>query len=163
MDDRGRIRNDVEYAGAHYTFLHGLDTALRTGKRALVSCIIAWISLIGAMIPNTELMRTLWIALPLVFCLLPLAFLTGSAMTAARMRYPLEHRHADRFDNRWPANAFVLMVLSAAALIGALVKVVQIGCDGGHIVFLLGTSILFLHGLLCFLRRRDLSCRKAEN
>ena len=79
LDERGKIRTDVEYVGDRYSFTEGPETVRRAKRKALILCAAGWLLYIGAMILPSAAMRALWTAVPFAFTGVPLALLTGTA------------------------------------------------------------------------------------
>ena len=62
LDERGKIRTDVEYVGDRYSFTEGPETVRRAKRKALILCAAGWLLYIGAMILPSAAMRALWTA-----------------------------------------------------------------------------------------------------
>ena len=103
LDERGKIRTDVEYVGDRYSFTEGPETVRRAKRKALILCAAGWLLYIGAMILPSAAMRAFWTAVPFAFAGVPLALLTGTAAEIFPRKERFEHRYADRIENRWPA------------------------------------------------------------
>ena len=125
IDGRGHIRTDYEYIGAAYTYAEGAAAAARQLRWAMACCAVGWAAFAGAMIPVSAAMRTLYVSLPFAFAALPLGLMTGVLLGALRAREPLEHRHADRLENRGPACSFFVMLLSGISLAGEGVGLIR--------------------------------------
>ena len=51
LDERGRIRTEVEYVGSLYSFSAPAEKVRQAKKRSLGLCAAGWVAYIGAMIP----------------------------------------------------------------------------------------------------------------
>jgi len=122
VDRRGRIKAESEYIGEKYYFTSGQETARRQGKRALALCALGWLFFVGAMLPSSGGMRTVYVSLPFVFSALPLGMLTALTAETLPLREPLEHRHADKLENGYPVRALFTAVMPALSLLGEAVK-----------------------------------------
>lgn len=161
VDSRGRIRTDYEYIVETYVFLKSDREVRRAKRRVWLCCALGWIGCIGAMLPESNAMRTLWIALPFVFSILPLALLTGMALQDLRAAQPFEHRWADRLENRYPACTFLLTALAALAfLLGGISALVRQALTKGDIAFLAGAGTLAICACVCFRQRGSFGTRK---
>ena len=161
LDERGRIRTDVEYVGSLYSFT-GSPEEVRNGKRrALALCAAGWLAYAGAMIPRSAAMRALWSAIPFVFIAVPLALLTGTVAEILPLKERFEHRHADRLENRYPASCAFEVILSALALAGEAVNLIR-GAElqRGDIVFAVCAAAVLAAGAAARRVRRRLECGK---
>ncbi len=161
LDSRGRIRVETEYIGEPYVFVSGLEKARKVRDLALLLCLGAWLSFVGALIPNSAGMRTLYVSLPFAFTALPLGMMSSLLLGSLGVKEPMEHRLADRFENRYPALALGLTALPAFSLIGE--GVLWLGGGQmlpGDAVFAPCAALLFACGLGCFLQRGKLRTRK---
>lgn len=163
LDAKGRIRTEVEYVGDLFCFVREPETVEHTKGRALCLCITGWLAYIGAMALPSAAMRTLWTAVPFVFIAVPLALLTGTAAAIWPKKERFEHRYADRIENRWPAAAVFVSLLSGIVLIGQGVSLV-LGKElkTGDAVFTACAAVLIAVGILAHRAHRDLRCRKAQ-
>ena len=112
LDERGKIRTDVEYVGDRYSFTERPETVRRAKRKALILCAAGWLMYIGAMILPSAAMRALWTAVSFAFTGVPLALLTGTAAEIFPRKERFEHRYADRIENRWPAASAFTVILA---------------------------------------------------
>ena len=161
LNGRGGIRLETEYIGAPYYFACGAEKAGKCRKLCAGLCLLGWLSFVGALIPNSAGMRTLYVSLPFAFTALPLGLMTSLLLSALRLKEPMEHRMADRFENRFPAQALGITVLPGVSLAGEGVMLLlgkqMLPGDG---IFALCAAALFSCGLALFLQRRTLRTRK---
>ena len=118
IDERGRIRTEMEYIGKDYVFSSGLKTARNTGKRLSFLCAVSWLSFFAALSLPSTAGHALYALLPCVFLALPLWLLSTVAFSALQVKEPFAHREADRFTMRLPAAGTFAAVLSFAAVLG---------------------------------------------
>ena len=160
LNARGSIRVETEYIGAPYVFLIGLEKARKIRNLALLLTLAGGLAFIGALIPNSAGMRTLYISLPFAFCALPLGMMSSLLLGSLRMKEPMEHRLADRFDNRYPALALAMTALPAFSLIGeGILWLSDASLLPGDAVFAPCAALLCACGLGCFLQRGKLRTR----
>lgn len=159
VSERGRIKTEYEYIGSPYVFTDE-KAAARAKKTACAACASAWIAYIGAMLPLSAAMRTFFVSLPFIFSAVPLALLTDALLGVLFRKPPLEHRHADRLENRYPAAAFFLLLLPLLSLIGEGIQLLS-GVDGtaGDGVFATCAAALALCGAALFRQKEQLKCR----
>lgn len=161
LNSRGGIRVETEYIGAPYVFVSGLEKGRKIRNLALLLCVAGWLSFIGAMLPNSAGMRTLYVALPFAFSALPLGLMSSLLLGSLGLKEPMEHRQADRFENRYPACALGMTVLPAASLVGEGIRWLAGGTMlPGDAVFAPCAALLCACGLGCFLQRGKLRTRK---
>ena len=162
LNSRGGIRLETEYIGEPYVFEKGLETAKKHRNLSLALCLIGWLAFVGALIPNSLGMRTLYVSLPFAFSALPLGLLSSLLLSLIRLKEPLEHRLADRCENRFPAQALGMTVLPGAALLGeGILWLAGAELLPGDAVFAPCAAALCACGLGCFLQRGELRTRKA--
>lgn len=161
LDEKGRIRTEVEYVGSWYSFTGAPETVARAKKKALLLCIGGWIAYAAALIPLSAASRTLYTALPFALAAVPLALLTGTVLEILPQKGRFQHRIADRIGNRWPACAAFIVFLSALALMGEAVNLFRgLELRTGDIAFTAGAAALLAAGLLAHRTRRALRCEK---
>lgn len=161
LNGRGGIRLETEYIGAPYFFACGTERAGKCRKLCAALCLFGWLCFVGALIPNSAGMRTLYVSLPFAFTALPLGLMSSLLLSTLRLREPMEHRMADRFENRFPAQALGIAVLPGVSLAGEGVMLLlgkqMLPGDG---IFDLCAAALFASGLGLFLQRKTLRTRK---
>ncbi len=164
----GRVKKSSVYIGDPCFFVEGADAAAAQAKRCLVLCVAAWVCFIGSMCFVSDAMRRLYVALPFVFSGVPLALVTTHVLALKDMREPLERRHMDRLNNRFPAAAMFLVMFALFALagegVGLVIAAVRDGralsalFSPGEIAFIVGCCGLLFCGLRLFAARRALRC-----
>ncbi len=161
LNGRGGIRLDTEYIGDPYFFACGAEKAGKSRKLCLLLCLTGWLCFIGALLPNSAGMRTLYVSLPFAFSALPLGLMSSLLLSTLRLKEPMEHRVADRFENRFPAQALGITLLPGVSLagegLGLLLGKQMLPGDG---IFSLCAAGLFACGLALFLQRKTLRTRK---
>ena len=148
VNGRGRIRTTYEYIGDDYYFIADRDAVHAARKRLAALCAAGWAAFIGALLPVSAAARSLYVILPFVVASWPLALLTGLTASLCFVHEPLEHRHADRLENRFPACAAIVMILCAVSLAGEGVNLVlKAPLPAGDLVFSACAAILFASAL----------------
>ena len=162
IDERGRFRVDYEYAGDYYRFAAGADAARRGIGRTLALCLLGWASFLGALLPQSTAMRTIYVSLPFAFSALPLGMLTALTLSARKAAEPLEHPTADQLTNAYPPRALFAALLPAAALLGEGIRFLLGPGDmrPGDALFALGALGLAVCGALAFAGRKALAAEK---
>ena len=118
FSEKGRVKTSYEYIGEACVFCEGENAAHAWARRCALLVSAGWILYIGAMFLESEAMRRLYAALPFAFCGVPLALLTGHVFAMRSLKEPLEKRHMDRFNNRYPQAALFLTLFAVFALLG---------------------------------------------
>ncbi len=161
LNGRGGIRLETEYIGDPYVFACGAEKAGKSRRLCVLLCLAAWLLFVGALPPNSAGMRTIYVSLPFAFTALPLGLLSSLLLSALRLKEPMEHRMADRFENRFPAQALAITVLPGVSLAGeGLMLLLGKPMLPGDGIFAPCAAGLFACGLVLFLQRKALRTRK---
>ena len=161
LDDRGRIRTEVEYIGGLYSFSKDAGTVRKTKYQILILCAVGWLAYIGAMIPVSTATKTIYTALPFVFIAVPLGLLTGTALLIFPIKERFEHRFADRIENRYPSSCMFIVFLSAVSLLCEAVNLIRgLEMRKGDILFTACAFVILLVGVLAFRSRDGVKCVK---
>ena len=115
---KGRVKTSYEYIGRACFFREGEIRAHAWARLCALLVSAGWILYIGAMFFESEAMHRLYVALPFAFCGIPLVLLTGHVSAMRSLKEPLEKRHMDRFNNRYPQAALFLVLFAVFALLG---------------------------------------------
>lgn len=135
VNERGRIRTDVEYIGAPYYYAAGLTSAMRARRMCIALCTAGWLALVGGMLPNSVGMHRWYVSMPYIFAALPLGLLTNALIFSAPRREPFEHRQADWLQNRWPPAAVAAGLLQCVSLAANVIRILAGGgANGGDAV-----------------------------
>ena len=157
----GKIRTTYEYIGEDWRFREEAEVVEKEKNKTLFRAAAGWLGFVAAMVPQSGAMHFLLIALPFAFCALPLASYTDFALAFRKMKEPLEHRHADRLNNRYPPVCLLWVVFSGSAGIGQAVRMAAGGeILAGDIVFSLCTILLFLLGIRSFSAGKKIGAEK---
>ena len=160
IDERGRIRSDYEYIGSDYVYVLGADAVRREKRTLLLLIVVGWAAFLGALVPNAAGMHAVYVALPFLFAAVPLGVMTDTLLSAAPKAEPLRHQQADMLENRFPPSALWTAILSGAALLGELVRLL-VGAErtGGDALLLAGAAVLAAVGIYAYSRRGRFACR----
>ena len=123
VSESGRIKTSYEYIGREYVFVGEAEKVARDKKIAMALCLPLWALFIGAMIPPSGATRSLYIILPYAFTAIALGVATDILFSVGLARPPLEHRYADRMNNRFPPAALGAAFLPGLSLIGQLLRI----------------------------------------
>ena len=162
VDERGRLRVDYEYIGAHYRFAAGTAAAQKARRRTLALCAMRWAAFLAALLPQSTAMRTIYVSLPFAFSALPLGMLTALALSARKAAEPMEHPLADQLTNAYPPRALFTAILPGIALLGEGIRLLA-GPGAlfpGDGIFALGALGLTVCGALAFAGRKALAAEK---
>ena len=154
-DARGRVKVASEYIGKPYRFQEDAQCISKEKAKLLLLCVLGWAGFLGALILYSESMRRLYVALPFVFTAIPLTVLTDIVFSFRKMKEPLEHRHEDRMNNRYPFVSVMTAILGSFSLGGAVVNLLAGGhVSAGDYVFFLGDAAVILAGTAAFRDRK---------
>ena len=163
VSEKGRIHTDYEYIGPVYWFQGDGAFVRRTLRKALGLILVGWVLFVAAMIPVSQAMRTFYVSFPFFFAAVPLTALTGMVAGVLAAGEKLEHRHADKMENRYPPNALFLFLLPAVSLIGEGILAAAGGkMEAGDAVFTAAAAIMCCCGFWLFRLRKILRCTKQE-
>ena len=163
LDERGKIRTEVEYVGGLYSFLQSEEIVRRAKRHFFCLCAAGWLAYIAALIPVSAATRAFYSAVPFVFIAVPLGLLTATAVEIYPLKERFIHRYADRMDNRYPAGAAFVMILSAVSLAGEMVNIIRgLELRRGDWLFSGCALLLFLTGRLFFRNGKKLKCGKVS-
>lgn len=153
--ENGRVRTDYEYIGDPWFFRLDEKTVAKEQNFSLLFVLLAAAAFIIPLIPYTGMMHKLWIALPFVVSAVPI-FMTGDLVVSMRKwRNPLEHRHADKLNNSFPARTLAIAYLSAVSLIAEIVYLVQNGLSIPGDKIMTGCTAVLLWSALMLFRQRE--------
>ena len=121
-DEKGRVRTGAVYIGGDFV----LSRPFSAGDKRLVLAlsILPWLSIIGALIPNTGASRAAYVIMPYVFSALPLFFLTDSAFALQSRDEFLTRERAHRISSRLSLGSLFAAVLSAASFIALILTAI---------------------------------------
>ncbi len=166
FDERGRVRTDYEYIGDPWIFCHSGPGIEAEKKKILGLSAAAAAAFLAALFPFSGMMRTLWIALPFIFTIIPIVMTIDLAIAMQRFPDLMEHRHADKLNNAYPARTLAILYLSAVSLIAEAVYLILYGVrNTGDVLFPALTACIVLCGYLLFRKRNSVRAevRKAES
>ncbi len=162
VSESGRIKTSYEYIGREYVFAAAPAAVSRDKKIALALCPLLWVLFVGAMVPVSFAARTTYIILPFAFTAIALGVMTDILFSVCLAKPPLEHRIADRINNRFPPAALGAAFLPAAALIGQLLRIALGGeIRGGDWVFMACAALIAAGSSYLFGFRKKLAVREA--
>jgi len=119
FDEKGRVHVESEYIGTYYCFSGSHDEVRCYLRRGAVLIVGMWAAYICSLLPDTQAMRRLWIALPYAFGALFLGLLTHTFVQIARAGETFERRIADRIQNTWPEHCVAVVILCGGSGIAA--------------------------------------------
>lgn len=162
VSESGRIKTSYEYIGKEYVFAGEAGQVARDKKIALALCPLLWALFIGAMIPRSEATRSLYIILPYAFTAIALGIATDILFSVCLAKPPMEHRYADRMNNRFPPAALGAAFLPGLSLFAQLLRIIiKGGMLPGDWVFIACAALLTAGGCRLFGLRKRLAVREA--
>ena len=155
-DERGKVKTTYEYIGSPFRFSCTDETVEKEKKKVVVFMVTGWICYVAALLFRSQAMHALYVALPFAFTGIPLFIYTDIVFSFRKMQEPLEHRHADRMNNRYPPVTLLLTVFSLYALAGEAVNLaMKRDLFPGDMVFIAGAFGLFWIGMLAFRSKKN--------
>ena len=156
-DRKGRRRPALLYTGEEWVFVSGREKAKNSGRTVAAFVAAGWVFFLGALAVNSAAMRTIFVSLPFAFSGLALGLLTRCCFDLLWMEEVIQHVHADRLNNGFPAEAFFLMFLAGCSLVGEAAVLIQgKGMIPGDIIFTVCAALLLLAGKAVFDRRGEI-------
>ena len=161
VDERGRIRSSYEYIGRDYFFTAGAEKIRRAKRLVPGLTVVSLLLWIGALLPNSQAMRTWYTSFPFAFLVLPLAMLLDQSWSLYRCKEPMEHRTADRLSNVYPPRCLAAAVLAGLVLIGQAVNLIRgLPMRPGDLIFSLCDALILGAALALFRERKNLTTRQ---
>lgn len=155
FDEKGRVHVDYEYIGDDWFFVSDPDVIRREKKLALLFCLVGWAAWISSLIPASAGMHRLYIALPYIFLAVPLAMYVNFTSAFFKMKEPMEHRHADRLNNKYPLIGFLMTVFGMiSAILEAILLLRGLG-SGKADILLEACALIILYLGASIYRRKD--------
>lgn len=152
--ENGRVRTDYEYIGDPWLFHFDEKTVEKEKKKAFVLTFLAAAAFILALVPFTNMMHKLWIALPYSVTAVPIFMMGDLVISMQKWHEPMEHRNADKLNNSFPARSLAIAYLSFVALIGEIVYLVMNGLTvPGDTVMIVCTALILWCALMLFRSR----------
>jgi len=115
VDEKGRIRTRTEYKGDLYHYRTG-ETPER--HRTAAAAAALWALWILAMLLPSSGMRVFYVSLPFICSAPALFILSDTVRLIVCRKEPMEHRDADRINNRYPSSLLFAQILLAVSLAG---------------------------------------------
>ncbi len=119
INDKGHIVTRAKYSGAFFAFVDE-KKAKAAAKLMTVLLVLAWGLYLTPMCFLSLSTTVMWVMLPNIFLLIPLAFAIRKLVTALRVKAPFEHKPNDKVTNyafvTWPG-----MILGAYSSVSSLV------------------------------------------
>ena len=153
--ENGRVRTGYEYIGDPWFFHLDGNTVEKEKKKSLVLILLAAAAFVIALIPYTNMMHKLWIALPFAVTAVPIFLMGDLIISFQKWKEPMEHRNADKLNNSFPARSLAMAYLSLISLAGEIVYLIlngglKITGDG---IMLGCTAVIFWCSLMLFRSR----------
>lgn len=152
--ENGRVRTGYEYIGDPWFFQFDTKTVETEKKKSLVFILVIAAAFIIALIPYSNMMHRLWIALPFVVTAIPIFMMGDLVISMQKWKDPMEHRNADKLNNSFPPRALAIAYLSVISLIAEIVFLVMNGLQcTGDAVMPACTAVIFWSSLMLFRSR----------
>ena len=162
-DEKGRLRTTYRYKGPVCRFEAPAEKTDLLKKRLPAAAAAAWGFWILGMVYFSNAMRFLPAALSYAVCGLPLAILTDCCFSFRNMKEPLEKRHADRMNNRYPASGFFLILCSGFGILGGIAAWLRKGIVlPGDLLYMTGTAEILLTGIFAFRQAKSVRIRTED-
>ncbi|MBR2835115.1 MAG: hypothetical protein IKE43_05355 [Coriobacteriales bacterium] len=149
FDANGHVKTTTEYIGDYYYYLAEPESRRKAAYAVLAAAVAECVFWIAALVPYSAVMQRMYVSLPFVFAAVPLFLLLGVIWKIVRLKEPLEHRHADKIQNRYPATCAIGGLLEAMALIAAIITILLgVEPQTGDFIFLgcaVGTVCMSLY------------------
>jgi len=115
LDDRGRMRKTVTYAGGDYVFEDPAAASGQNRARVAVLAALCWPLFLAPLIPVTRAGKLVYAVLPFAGNILAIGALSMSAYTLLRAGEVMCREQAEKLSRRLPASAFFVTLLSGIA------------------------------------------------
>jgi hypothetical protein len=162
-DSKGRLRPQAVYSGGDYI----LKPPLATDDRRLLVCltIFSWFCYIGALLPDSQAGRVMYVILPFAVLALPLFWMTEASVALVRGKERLQGDVAERIARRLPPASLFVALLAGGAFLGLVLTAIVSweGLLAGDIVFAALALVLALAGTAVFGKTRSLRALRVDN
>lgn len=162
LDKRGRLCRRAEYIGGAYYPTAGEAALVSAAGRCRLLLLLGAAAYIAALLPCSLAADTVYILLPFVFSLLPLA-LALARVRILRQAAPWKHEEADRLASL-PACALFLLLLSIGPLLALGITALRRpgALLPGDAVFALGCGVLSAVGAVLLRLKPLFRCEKQD-
>ena len=162
-DEKGRLRTTYRYKGPVCRFEAPEEKTDLLKKQLPAAAGAAWGFWILGMVWLSNAMHFIPAALSYVVSTLPLAIFTDCCFSFHNMKEPLENRHADRMNNRYPAACFFLILCSVSGILGGIAAWLRMGIIlPGDLLYMAGASEILLTGIFAFRQSKSVRIRKED-
>jgi len=164
FDEKGRKKSKAVYTGDYYVFSPAVS--IRDKRLIMISSILCWIALIGALALLTSVSRVRYVMTPSIISVLPLFLMTVSAGTLLLEGERMKREKADRVRRWLPPSSLTAVILSCAALLGFIINAVNSGVDQhmvlNDLLFCLFMLVIAAASCFVFSKCRNLTAKKTE-
>ncbi len=152
---RGKLKTVAVYRGPLFRFKAEEQTLKTARRRLLMLTGLASAALLVTMFLRAEMLRRIYVVMPLVLSILPTALLWMGIYNLFTAGDSVRRDQSDRIHNRFAGWSVVLIVLSAFSLLGQITAYLGSG-DLSGLPVTLCTVLLLLCGVFIFRRKNDL-------
>ncbi len=154
-DRRGRLKTVPVYRGPLFRFVSDSKTLKAAKLRCLVLTAVSTAALLGTMLLRSELLQKIYVAMPLVLCILPKALLWMGLYNLFTAGEYVPRDKCDRIHNRFAGWSVVLLTLSSLSLIGQFIVYIG-GCSPAGLPVTLCTLVMAACAVWLFVGKKDL-------
>ena len=154
-DRRGKLKTVPVYRGPLFRFKAENGVVKAAKRRLLLLTALATASLLVTMLLRSEFLTRIYIVMPLVLSILPVALLWMGVYNLITAGGSVRRDQSDRIYNRFAGWSVVLVVISAFSLAGQIIAYFG-SFDAGGIPVTVCTVVLLLCGALIFRSKNDL-------
>jgi len=156
----GRLVTRAVYRGDWFGFSAAPEAVAGLKKRDTVCGVLAALCFAAGLALNAPATRTMYVLLPFALLLFPLYYTLAGCRRLVTAKERVTREHRDKICDRLPASSLFLMILSALSAAGSVIRWAALGAVWRDLLLLLAAALIFVCGLLIFLRRGLLAMRK---
>ena len=119
LDAKGRLKASAVYTGGDYTL--SPVVSVNDKRKILAASILAWLALIGALVPVTKASQVMYVIIPFAFSAMPMFLTTWAAAALLREGGSMTRKKAEKISKRLPTNSLLTTMLSGASFLGFMV------------------------------------------
>lgn len=150
----GTAQSERVYQGTYYRFCRDAGEIRSLGKQILLVSALIIVCLLPLLLNNTQIGRTFYVLLPVVFTLLPLYHLGAVGVRLLRYRQPLTRQMRDLTDCRLRQASVWLQVLLGGDSLGCIGYWISKGLQKGELLCVVGIFLALLLSLIPLRQRK---------
>lgn len=161
LDEKtGKLRTVPVYRGDLYSFIEDETVVKKAKKLYTILSILQTVILFCTLMVNSGAARTFYVSLPAAGMVIPVYYCLASMLRLLTAKESFSREHADKLSMRYTTSSFAVVLLSGVSIVGHIVYICLGKAEPLDMLFLLGTVLMFVCGLLMFIKRNMIASEK---